>query len=256
MTGTTDGELSSEQIRGLYALNGIRLEEEDWDYFERLRGAVRAGNERMNLTRLTSPTEFLLKHVLDSLLPFREVPSLNHEEPGQLVADLGSGAGFPGLVIAYMHPSWDVALIERTAKKAGFLEETAAALGLKNVFVVPMDAAEAAAMVPHLERACDIVFARAVGRLAAVTRAAHGLLKPDGRIAHFKGGAPALDELAEGESAAETLGMRQLDPVLYTLPPNQGRSIVLTLNLPNSQKRAAGGRRKRSTRGNRRGRGR
>jgi 16S rRNA (guanine527-N7)-methyltransferase len=238
-------------MKQTFAEAGVEMTGEDWAFFERLRLCVISGNAAMNLTRLTAQTDFYLKHVLDSLLPFQAVPSLRDGEPGQLVADLGSGAGFPGFAVAYFNPSWDVALIERTQKKAAFLEETADALGLENVFVVPLDAAESAAQVPLVDHKCDLVLARAVGRLGPVTRAAADLLKPDGRIAHYKGGSPSLKELDEGDRAARSFGMMQMEPVFYELPPDAGRSVILTLNLPSGRKRGAKRRRKKARKGSR-----
>ena len=243
-------------MKRTFAEAGVEMTGDDWAFFERLRLCVIGGNAAMNLTRLTAQDDFYIKHVLDSLLPFQEVPSLREGEPGQLVADLGSGAGFPGFAVAYFNPSWDVALIERTEKKAAFLEETAAALGLDNVFVIPLDAAECAAQVELVDHKCDLVLARAVGRIGPVVRAAVDLLKPDGRIAHYKGGSPSLDELDGGERAARDLGMLQMEPVFYELPPDAGRSIILTLNLPSGRKRGAKRRRKRARKGSRGDRGR
>jgi 16S rRNA (guanine527-N7)-methyltransferase len=213
-------------IRALFEQAGCALSEEDWAFFERLRQLVVRGNERMNLTRLTEPADFYLKHVLDSLLPFHVVPALRKPRARQVVADLGSGAGFPGLAVARTHPGWTVALVERTRKKAAFLEETVAALGLGNARVVPHDAREAAAHVPELDRRCHLVLARAVGRIAAVTEAAAGLVRPGGLVVHYKG-APDPAELAEGKRLAPRLKMKLLPPVVYDLPPDQKRSVVL-----------------------------
>ncbi|MCZ6787298.1 MAG: 16S rRNA (guanine(527)-N(7))-methyltransferase RsmG [Planctomycetota bacterium] len=238
-------------MKRTFADAGVEMTGDDWAFFERLRLCVIGGNSTMNLTRLTAQADFYIKHVLDSLLPFQAAPSLREGKPGQLVADLGSGAGFPGFAVAYFNPSWDVALIERTQKKAAFLEETAATLGLDNIFVLPMDAAECAAHVPLVDHKCDLVLARAVGRIGPVTRAAVDLLKTDGRIAHYKGGSPSLDELDEGAHTAHALGMLQMEPVFYELPPDAGRSIILTLNLPNGRKRGAKHPRTRARRGSR-----
>ena len=199
------------------------------DFFERLRQAIVRANRHMNLTRITEPDEFMRKHVLDSWLPFRVVPALRAlDETGLLVADVGSGAGFPGLVVARMRPAWEVALIERTQKKAGFLEAMREDLGLGNVYVVPLDAREAAGRVPALRRGCDLVLARAVGRLAPVTRAAAPLVRPGGLLVHYKGGHLEMGELTEGRTAAAALRLIQGNPAVYDLPPDARRSIILS----------------------------
>lgn len=199
------------------------------DFFESLRQAIVRANRRMNLTRITEPDEFMRKHVLDSWLPFRVVPALRDlDEKGLLVADVGSGAGFPGLVVARLRPHWEVALIERTQKKAGFLEAMRDDLGLGNVYVVPLDAREAAGRVPALRRGCDLVLARAVGRLAPVTRAAAPLVRPGGLLVHYKGGRLEPGELTEGRTAAAAARLIQGDPVVYDLPPDARRSVILS----------------------------
>jgi 16S rRNA (guanine527-N7)-methyltransferase len=199
------------------------------DFFESLRQAIVRANRRMNLTRITEPDEFMRKHVLDSWLPFRAVQTLRDlSDKGLLVADLGSGAGFPGLVVARLRPHWEVALIERTQKKAAFLEAMRDDLGLGNVYVVPLDAREAAGRVRALRRGCDLVLARAVGRLAPVTRAAAPLLRPGGLLVHYKGGRLEPGELTEGRTAADALRLIQAPPVVYDLPPDARRSVILS----------------------------
>jgi len=199
------------------------------DFFESLRQAIVRANRHMNLTRITEPEEFMRKHVVDSWLPFNVVPALRGlDEKGLMVADLGSGAGFPGLVVARLRPAWEVALIERTQKKAGFLEAIREDLALPNVYVVPLDAREAAGRVPALRRGCDLVLARAVGRLAPVTRAAAPLVRPGGLLVHYKGGTLETGELSEGRMAAAALRMIQGDPVVYDLPPDARRSVILS----------------------------
>lgn len=209
-------------MREFFARAGIALSDDDWDFFERLRQAVLRGNERMNLTRIVEPEEFLLKHVLDSLLPFAVVPALR-DLPGRLVAaDLGSGAGFPGLPLSRFRPGWTVTLLERTRKKAAFLAETIEELSAGNVRVLAADGREAA-----LSGGCGVVTARAVGEIADVVRAAQGLLAPHGILVHYKGNVTGK-ELEEGERVAKGLGLVQEGPFAYELPPDAKRAVVLS----------------------------
>jgi 16S rRNA (guanine527-N7)-methyltransferase len=195
----------------------------DRDFYERLRQCVLKGNERMNLTRIVEPEEFSRKHVLDSLLPFLVVPALRDLPDRLVLADLGSGAGFPGLPISRLRPGWRITLLERTRKKAAFLAEAIEELGLKNVSVLAADAREA---VPLLGR-CDVVTARAVGEIADVVRAAQGLLAPNGVVVHYKGDVSG-EELEEGAAAARKLGLVQEGPFAYALPPDAKRAVVLS----------------------------
>jgi len=227
-----------EEVRALFDQAGVGLQEADWEFFERLRLLVADANRRMNLTRLTEPREFYLKHVLDSWLPFLVLPELHAGPENLLAADLGSGAGFPGLVVARLRPLWGVALIERTQKKAAFLEAAAEALGLENVFVVPLDARDAPGRAGVLRRGCGLVLARAVGPLAAVNLSAAELLARRGLLLHYKGGALGAEEIEEGRSAARKLGLRQRDPVSYALPGGLRRTAVL-VSRPSGHTRTA-----------------
>ena len=218
-----------KEIRAIFQEAGFKP---DWDLMERLRAAVVDGNRRMNLTRLTEPRDFYLKHVLDSVMPFLAVPALRDLGDDLLVADLGSGAGFPGLVLAHAFPGWRVALIERTQKKASFIDEVIESLGFENAHVVPFDAREAAARAAALRGSCDLVVARAVGRIQRVNEAATPLLKKEGRIVHYKGGMPDPKEIGEGKQAANRAGLKQLEKFGYDLPPDARRSIVLTRARP------------------------
>jgi len=231
-----------EETRTLLAAAGLMLPDADVEFFERLREAVVRANEKMNLTRLVAPRDFWRKHVLDAALPFLVVEALRALPDRLLAADLGAGAGFPGLVLARLRPGWDVALIERTQKKALFLEETIEALGVPNAYVVPFDARDAPGRAPVLAGACGVVAARAVGRLAAVTAAAAPLLARGGVLVHYKGGDVDAAELKEGAREAHRRGLRQEAPVSYALPPDARRAVVLTVS-PATRRTRSGSRR-------------
>jgi len=234
------------ETRAILASAGYEPSPEEFDFFERLRARITEANASLNLTRLTEPRDFWIKHVLDSLLPFYAVRGLSGIDDKALVADFGSGPGFPGFALAHRFPHWDVALIERTQKKCDFLEETVEKLGLTNVFVVPLDAREAVHQVEALDRGCDLVVARAVGRLAKVTRQAEPLLRPHGLLLHYKGGTLADDEIAEGRAAAREVGAKQHDPEYYELPPDMKRAAVIVESLSQSRKRREVSKRKKA----------
>lgn len=248
--------MSLPEMQALFRSAGLDPAPEDWAFFERLRLTVIAANEAMNLTRLTGEEDFYRKHVLDSALPFHVAPALKALGDGILLADVGSGGGFPGLVLARLRPTWDVALIERTQKKAAFLEETAEALGLDNVFVVPLDARETALQVPILDHKADVAVARAVGRIGPVTRDGAALLRRGGIFVHYKGGTPDPEEMAQGKAEAEKLGFRWSDPLVYDLPPDAKRSVVLLVSRSSGRTRGGRSGPRRARRGSRGGRGR
>jgi len=236
------------ETRALLSSAGYDPSDEDVEFFEALRQRLIAANERLNLTRLVEPRDFWIKHVLDSFLPFLVVRGLTGLDEESMVADLGAGGGFPGFVLARHFPHWHVALIERTRKKCDYLEETAEALGLENVYVVPMDAREAVHEVEALDRGCDLVVARAVGRLAKVTQEGEPLLRPGGLLLHYKGGALEQAEIEDGRRAARRLGARQRDPIGYDLPPDSRRCVVIVESKSTPQKRKGVERRRKKRR--------
>ena len=135
-------------------------------------------NARMNLTAIRDRPSQITKHVLDSL-------SVRPFLRGSRIADVGSGAGFPGIPLAIVEPARHFALIESTGKKCRFLEHVQQTLGLANVEVVQ---SRAEAYQPR-ER-FDTVLARAVGPLADLVEVAGRLVAGGGRLLAMKGRYP------------------------------------------------------------------
>ncbi len=161
-------ELSDEQAARLVAHLDLL---DDW-------------NERMNLTAIRDRGQQLTKHVLDSL-------SIRPYLRGSRIADVGSGAGFPGIPLAIVLPDAHFALIESTGKKCRFLEHVRDTLALTNVEVV-----QARAEAHKPTDRYDTVLARAVGPVVDLVRNAGPLVAGGGRLLAMKGRFPE-DELAK-----------------------------------------------------------
>jgi len=136
-------------------------------------------NTRMNLTAITDPAEVVDKHLLDSLavLPWLK---------GHSVADVGSGAGFPGLPLAVADPERRYSLIESTGKKVKFLRHVIERLELPNVDVL---LGRAEALKPS--QPFDSVISRALGPLSDFVRMAGHLAGRHGHLLAMKGRVPA-----------------------------------------------------------------
>jgi 16S rRNA (guanine527-N7)-methyltransferase len=154
-------------------------------------------NARFNLTAIRDREQQITKHVLDSL-------SVRPWLRGQRIADVGSGAGFPGIPLAICEPSRQFALIESTGKKCRFLEAVQQTLALDNVEVVQ---ARAEAFKPAIRY--DSVVARAVGPLSDLVRNAGALVAGGGRLLAMKGRHPA-EELAARLSGWKVAGVHRL----------------------------------------------
>ncbi len=167
----------SAGIRGL----GLELAPAQVEALGTLLDELADWNTRMNLTAIKDPAEAVDKHLLDSLAL---LPRLR----GLAVADVGSGAGFPGLPLAIADPDRRYVLIESTGKKAKFLRHMVARLDLPNVEVVPLRAESYKPPRPF-----DTVVARALGPLAEFVRVAGHLAGRGGRLFAMKGKVPEAE---------------------------------------------------------------
>ena len=140
-------------------------------------------NRTYNLTAIRDPREMVGKHLLDSLAMH---PYL---DDGHL-ADLGAGAGLPGIPLAIAKPGLRVTLVESNGKKARFLREAVRTLGLSNARV-----AESRAEALDEPGAYDAITARALATLPLIIELGGHLLKPGGRLLAMKGAVPD-DEIA------------------------------------------------------------
>ena len=190
-------------------------------------------NKLFNLTAITDPEDMEVRNIIDSLSVIPFIPE------GASVADVGTGAGFPGMVIAIMRGDADVSLIEATNKKLEFALRTAQKLG-RSVRGYHMRSEEAARSA--LRGSFDVVTARAVAALPVLLEYTLPLLKEGGRLLAMKG--PAAEEETEASKRAlkELKGhIEAVHPVL--LPGGEKRNIVevvLDSECPEKYPRASG----------------
>ena len=153
-----------------------------------------------SLSSVRDPREAWRAHVADSLTGL-EVSALRS---ARVIADVGSGAGFPGFVLAVALPAARIDLIESVSRKCGFMSAASAGAGIENVRVINARSEEHAAGAGR--EAYDVVTARAVGRLATLAELASPLLAQGGFLVAWKGRRDAEEE-AELERAGEALAM-------------------------------------------------
>jgi 16S rRNA (guanine527-N7)-methyltransferase len=185
MGGTIDAALRKDLEAGLDALGLDRaLAGPLLDYLALLL----RWNAAYNLTAIRDPREMVAKHLLDSLAMHGATAPL--AAAGGRLADLGTGAGFPGIPLAIAQPGLQVALVESSGKKARFLREAIRNLGLGNATAVEsrIEAYDAPA-------AFDAITARALATLPLILALGAHLLKPGGVLLAMKGVVPA-DEIA------------------------------------------------------------
>ncbi len=178
-TGASEQEVLTDGARDL----GIALDENSARQLLRLLDELELGNSQFNLTAIRDRPGMLRKHVLDSLT----VQPFLH---GNRVADIGTGAGFPGLPLAIANPQRRFTLIESTGKKARFVKMTAERLECSNVEVEHTRAEDF-----RPAELFDTVLARALSSLSDFVAYAGHLCAPHGRLLAMKGKRPE-EELA------------------------------------------------------------
>lgn len=177
-----------------------------------------------NLTAITEPEAIAVKHLLDSMSLLYHIDFL----PGSQVADVGTGAGFPGLVLKILRPDLSLTLIESVGKKTAFLSHVVETLKLERVQVVTARAEDVGQDLAHRER-YDYVVARAVAYLPTLAEYLLPLCKVGGRAIAMKGGS-ALNEVADASAAIEVLGGKFSTLHSVALPTIEEPHILVVLD--------------------------
>lgn len=153
-------------------------------------------NRTHNLTAIRVPLQVVTHHLLDALAA---LPYLPQRRALRLI-DVGSGGGVPGIPLAVARPDWSVTLLDSNRKKAAFLRQAAAELGLHNVEVAAARVENYAPEMPF-----DIAISRAFAALPDFVLAARHLVGEDGRLVALKGTYPheELASLAPGFRVAD-----------------------------------------------------
>lgn len=201
---------ADELTRGALEL-GVRLSSEQRAVFNIYLETLLFWASRLSLTGAGTAGEIVRRHILDSLSVVRYV------EPGCQLADLGSGAGFPGVPLAIACPRATVVLIESRRKRANFLREAARRCMLSNVDVLEERAEEVAVRLPG---SFDLVVSRAVWPVADFLRLCRLLLRPAGLAVAMKG------PKARGEIAGD-LDFSEPQVLPYRLPGGIVRMLVV-----------------------------
>ncbi len=169
-------------------------------------------NARINLTAIRAPEQIVRRHFGESLFTARQLFPTRADHEKLTLADIGSGAGFPGIPIKVWAPQLDLTLIESSHKKATFLREVARALTLTNINIQNVRA-------ETLQRQFAAVSLRAVERFQNILPMAARLVAPTGRLALLVGVsqvAPALGLLS---------GFAPSDPL--PIPLSASRTLLI-----------------------------
>lgn len=176
-----------------------------YKYFE----LIAEYNKVMNLTGIDDYEGVYLKHYYDSLTIKDKIIELNP----QTIADVGSGAGFPGIVLAIYFPNISFTLIEPLTKRIKFLEVVCSELKLDNVVLVNE-------RVEDIDSKFDLVTSRAVARMNILLELCAPICKVGGYVVTLKG-PKIIEELEEAKNAVNKLGLEVMKSEKLILPQEE-----------------------------------
>ena len=192
----TGGIMGIAELLDNCAEIGIELNQDQIAQFETYMNLLIEWNQKINLTAIDEPEEIVEKHFYDCILP------LSSGLIQGRCADVGSGAGFPGIVFKIAKPDLDLVLIEPTGKRCNFLKHVISELGLKNITVVNERSED---YVRKQRESFDTVSARAVANLSVLAELCVPLVKKGGVFAPMKGSA-GEEEAENAKHAMKVLG--------------------------------------------------
>lgn len=197
---------------------GIELTEEQLNQLEKFYDLLIAWNEKMNLTRIIEKEDVYLKHFYDSLTLVK-VMNLNQN---LTLCDVGSGAGFPGIVLKIVFPNLKIILIDSLQKRVNYLNQIIKELNLLGIKAIHTRAEDYAKN--HREE-YDIVTARAVANLKTLSELCIPMVKEQGNFISMKGN--CKEELTESRAMIETLGSKIEQVEEFILPiENSSRTLI------------------------------
>ena len=177
-------------------------------------------NEEFNLTRITSLKEFLYKHIADSLLVRAVIPGI--EEQSFNIADVGCGAGFPGIPLALTFSRSTFIEIDSNSKKGDFVASLIDFFGMKNCHAITARARELARTTRYKNK-FDLVLVRAVKDTAYLIRECRQLLQPgSGRLVVYKTPSAIIRERILAHREGRKYKLHLTESPIFSLPNNHG----------------------------------
>ena len=176
----------------------VKLSDKMVEQFFIYKDLLKEWNEKINLTAITDEDEVAVKHFLDCLSIKALLPD------GASVADVGTGAGFPGIPLKIANPTVNLTLVDSLNKRTKFLAEAVQKLNLENTEIVWGRAEDVGKDENHREK-YDICVSRAVANLTTLCELCLPFVKVGGKLICLKG-PKASDEAAEAKRAIKILG--------------------------------------------------
>ncbi len=217
------------QLKADFDRYGFPLTPQQVEQLTRYFSALKRWNAHINLTALRNEAEVRYKHFLDSVSVLEHV----NMKGGQTVVDIGTGAGFPGIVLKIYIPDIRLTLVEASHKKAAFLKYVIYQLGLAGSVEVLDVRAETCAEAAEFVNTYDWVLTRYVASLAESAAYCLPLLKTTGRWIAYKSGQNAA-EIRQSEKRIHQLGGK-IDVVHVSRIPELNRTYVVISRVDSSE---------------------
>ena len=212
--------LSEKQIKQFYDYMNILLE---W-------------NEKVNLTAITDEKEIILKHFIDCLVVNKYIYDK------EKIADIGTGAGFPGIPIKIANPNIEITLIDSLNKRINFLNELVNEIDIKNIEIIHSRAEELSRNLNYREK-FDVVVSRAVAPMNVLVEYTLPFIKKGGKLIAMKG-SNAQDEINLAKKAIDVLGgkFNLMDEIVLPNSDIKRNNIIIdkVKNTPEQYPRKAG----------------
>lgn len=227
------------EIRDINEIYQTEILGEKREKFELFRNLLTEYNQRYNLTSILEEKDVYYKHFLDS------AAGVDLFSENAKVAEIGSGAGFPSVVLKILREDLSFDLFESVGKKCEFLKVVVDKLGLTNVHIHNIRA-EDGAKDPAFRERFDYVTARAVARMNTLCEYCMPFVKVGGKFVAYKSG--DVTEIEEAQNAYKILGGKLSGVKSYSLPENYGERVLAVVekikNTPAKYPRGQGKERK------------
>ena len=215
-------------IKDMFDSYNIKLNDIQINQFESYLTFLIQENEKFNLTAITTQKEIIIKHFIDSVLPYKDIP-LNSK-----VIDVGTGAGFPGIPLKILRNDLHLTLLDSLQKRINFINNLLEKLNIKDVKTIHSRAED---YVSSNREIFDIALSRAVASIPTLAEYLIPYVKINGHVMMYKG-SKVNEEIALGQKAINELGGKIIKVQnFYLSEVDSERNIVFIKKIHSTNKK-------------------